>query len=46
MLSQPIQMRMTPPIALMTTINHFLGTALLILTTIRPMVLVQPPAQT
>jgi hypothetical protein len=40
MLSQPIQTRTTPPTALMTTISHFLGTALLVLTTMRLVVLV------
>jgi hypothetical protein len=40
MLSQLIQTRTTPPTALMTIISHFLGTALLVLTTIRPVVLV------
>jgi uncharacterized membrane protein YdcZ (DUF606 family) len=46
MLSQPIQTRMTPPTTLMMTISHFLGTALLVLTTMRLVVLVQPLAQT
>jgi hypothetical protein len=38
MLSQLIQMRMTPLTALMMTISHFLGIALLVLTTMRPVV--------
>jgi hypothetical protein len=40
MLSQLIQTRTMPPTALMTTTIHFLGTVLLVLTTMRPVVLV------
>jgi hypothetical protein len=40
MLSQLFQTRTTPLTALMMTTSHFLGTVLLVLTTMRPVVLV------
>jgi hypothetical protein len=46
MLRQSIWMRTPPPTALTTTTSPFLGTALLVLTTTRPVAQVQPPAQT